>query len=57
LTPAQLLRSNFGSELQFGPISTVDTQKQNIFQFVYDPLRALHAAPCSRGALSMALRP
>ena len=39
--PAQLLRSNFGSELQFGPILTVGIQTQNILQFVCGPLQAL----------------
>ena len=54
--PAQLLRINFGAELQFGPILTAGTQKQNIFQFVYGPLQALQP-PTAVGALSMALRP
>ena len=47
--PAQLLRSNFGSELQFGPILIVCTQKQ-IFPNWFMAL-------CSCGALSTALRP
>jgi len=37
----RLLRSNVGSDLQVGPISTVDMQTQNHFLLVCNPLQAL----------------